>query len=110
MKLSKKNRALQKAMARAIASGKALGGFLAGVAATAFTGCSDGSPRVPMGSYPNPWPQSNAASEKHGRGSRVGKYLMEPEKPNKVNEKKEVFVTDGEIALPKKPKDDEARP
>ena len=111
MKLSKKNQARQSAISKAIASGKALGGLLAGIAAAAFTGC-DGS-RVPMGSFPNPNPeqQTNSASERHGRAGRMGKYLMEPEKPNKVNEKKEVFVTDGEIpARPEKPAAGEAKP
>ena len=111
MKLSKKNQARQSAISKAIASGKALGGLLAGIATAAFTGC-DGS-RVPMGSFPNPNPeqQTNSASERHGRAGRMGKYLMEPEKPNKVNEKKEVFVTDGEIpARPGKPAAGEAKP
>ena len=101
MKLSKKSRARQSAISRAIASGKSLGGLLAGVAATLFAGCTEKSPEVPMGDYPNPDPPPNAASERHGRGARMGKYLMEePKKTNKANERKEVFATDGEVPVP----------
>ena len=110
MKLSKKNKSRQRAISRMLASGKALGGLLAGVAATVFAGCRDNSPRVPMGDYPNPDAQTNAASESHSRSGRMGKYLIKDpeEKANKVNEKKEVFAADGEIAgpRPKKPRAD----
>ena len=45
MKLSKKNAALQRAMQKAIASGKALGGLLVGItAATVVGGCKEPSP------------------------------------------------------------------
>ena len=90
MKLSKKNRARQRTISRMLASGKALGGLLAGVAATMFAGCRDNSPRVPMGDYPNPDAQSNAVRESHSRSGRMGKYLInDPEKADKTNEKKD---------------------
>lgn len=86
MKLSKKNKAKQRTIARMLASGKALGGLLAGVAAAVFAGCRDNSPRVPMGDYPNPDARPNAASESHSRSGRMGKYLIaEPEKANKAS-------------------------
>ena len=113
MKLSKKNKATQRAISRMLASGKALGGLLAGVAATVFAGCRDNSPRVPMGDYPNPDAPANAASESHSRSGRMGKYLTEkPGKANKANEKKDVFATDGGIAepMPEKPEGGKPRP
>lgn len=106
MKLSKKGKARQRAIAKAIASGKSLGGLLAGLAAAMFTGCRDNSPRVPMGDVPNQQ-QPNAAHEKRGRDASVrGKYVIEPEeKNNKVNETNAVFTTDGEMpADPEPPK------
>ena len=92
MKLSKKNQAKQRAISRMLASGKALGGLLAGIAATVFTGCRDNSPHSVMGDYPNPDAQTNAVRESHSRSGRMGKYLIEKpertEKPNKVDESK----------------------
>ena len=68
MKLSKKNAARQRALQKAIASGKALGGMLVGFAAS-VVGC------VPtMGRFPAPNSQENAK-----------------------NENTEVFVTEGEV-------------
>ena len=68
MKLSKKNAARQRALQKAIASGKALGGMLVGFAAS-VVGC------VPtMGRFPAPNSQENAK-----------------------NENREVFVTEGEV-------------
>ena len=86
MKLSKKSQSRQRAIAKAIASGKSLGGLLAGLAAAVFTGCRDNSPRVPMGDVPNQQ-QPNAAHEKRGRDASVrGKYLIEPEENNNNND------------------------
>ena len=79
MKLSKKNAARQLAIQKTIASGKALGGLLVGLtAATVVGGCKDPSPARTMGIYPMPQQQANA-----------------------TNENKEVFVTEGAIAVPK---------
>ena len=78
MKLSKKNAARQRALQKAIASGKTLGGLLVGLtAATVVGGCKDPSPASTMGSYPRPQQQANATSEDT-----------------------EVFVTGGVIAEP----------
>ena len=78
MKLSKKNAARQRALQKAIASGKTLGGLLVGLtAATVVGGCKDPSPASTMGSYPRPQQQANATSENAGE-----------------------FVTQGAIAAP----------
>ena len=51
MKLSKKNEAVQRTIHRAVASGKALGGLIVGLAAT-VAGCRERTPADTMGSYP----------------------------------------------------------
>ncbi len=79
MKLSKKNAARQRALQKAIASGKTLGGLLVGLtAATVVGGCREPSPARTMGSYPSPQQQATATSENVGE-----------------------FVTQGAIAVPK---------
>ena len=102
MKLSKKSQARQRAIAKMVASGKALGGLLAGLVAAAIPGCRDNSPGARMGDVPCP-PQEqkpNSGNEKHGRNPAVrGKYLVEPEKPNEANEMSEDFKTAG-VMLP----------
>ena len=76
MKLSKKNAARQRALQKAIASGKTLGGLLVGLtAATAVGGCATPT----MGICPRPQQQANATSENAGE-----------------------FVTQGAIAVPGK--------
>lgn len=80
MNLSKKSKSRQRLIAKALASGKALGGLLAGLAATVFTGCRDSEPRIPMGSYPNPQQQTNGVRENEG-GARLMGDVAEPEKP-----------------------------
>jgi len=95
MKLSKKNRGRQRMIDKALLSGKALGGLLAGIA-TVFTGCRDNSPRVPMGSYPCPPElQTNAVNETGSRNTSgdvtppEGKDAPAPQsKPNAANEKR----------------------
>ncbi len=85
MKLSKKNVARQRAIQKAIASGKTLGGLIAGLTAAAVVGgCKDTSPAHTMGSYPRPQQQANATSENIGE-----------------------FVTGGAIAAPE---DNDVRP
>ena len=77
MKLSKKNAARQSAIHRAIASGKALGGLLVGLAAT-VVGCRGShTPAHTMGRFPDPRYQENA-----------------------TNENADEFVTGGVIAMP----------
>ena len=76
MRLSKKNAARQRAIRRTIASGKTLGGLLAGLAAATITGCRNNpSPANTMGEYPAP--QANTRSEV--REETTGGMIMEPE-------------------------------
>ena len=103
MKLSKKSQARQRTIAKMVASGKALGGLLAGLVAAAIPGCRDNSPGARMGEVPCPQQEQkpNSGNEKHGRNPAVrGKYLIEPEKPNETNENSEDFRTMGEIVEP----------
>ena len=99
MKLSKKSAALQRAIHKALASGKALSGLIVGLAAT-VSGCRDHSPATTMGDYPNP----NTVRETRTRRSAAvrGKMLLGPEREctNTVNETNGVFVTDGEMPPP----------
>jgi len=53
MKLSKKNQARQRAIRKAIASGKSVGGLLAGALALATTGCSPRPSPGPIGRFPD---------------------------------------------------------
>ncbi len=93
MKLSKKNQARQRAIAKALASGKALGGLLAGIAATTLTGCdrhpfrTAGVPRDPATANDIEEIFDNEAV--HGEMPAV-------ELPNAANENPEEFVTMGE--------------
>lgn len=106
MKLSKKGLARQRTIARAIASGKTLGGLLAGLAAATFAGCRDNTPSTTMGDFPRPQQEQkpNSNNEKQGRNPAVrGRYLIEPEKPNEKNENTEVFVIEGEMPLEPEP-------
>jgi hypothetical protein len=101
MKLSKKNQARQRAIAKMVSSGKALGGLLAGLVATVIPGCRDNSPATPMGDVPCTQQEQkpNSDNEKHGRNPAVrGKYLIEPE-PNAKNEKKPEFELGGDIQV-----------
>lgn len=104
MKLSKKSAARQRAIHKALAAGKALGGLLVGLAASVVSGCSEHSPTTTMGSYP----ASNAGREtrSHRRADVMGKMLLEPEpeRTNAVNEAKGVFVTEGEEPPSPRPK------
>ena len=93
MKLSKKNAARQRALQKAIASGKTLGGLLVGLtAATVVGGCKDPSPASTMGSYPRPQQQANATSENVGEFATGG-----------------VIAVPGNIAVPK-PKTPQPKP
>ena len=89
MKLSKKGMARQRAIRKALAAGKALGGLLAGLAASVVSGCSEHSPANTMGSYPAPEPLHEVKG--HRRADVMGKMLLtpEPECTNAVNEAKD---------------------
>jgi len=88
MKLSKRSAAIQRAIHKAVASGKALGGLLVGLAAT-VAGCREhNSPANTMGDYP--------ASPQQQEGSAMGNRRAIPGEPpepqpaetNVVNERK----------------------
>ena len=80
MKLSKKSSALQRAIHKAVASGKALGGLLVGFAAT-VAGCRDHSPAHTMGRFPDPRYQENATNETRNLRPLPGEP---PETPQQV--------------------------
>ena len=99
MKLSKKSAARQRAIHKALAAGKALGGLLAGFAASVVSGCGEHSPTCTMGDYPAP----NAVRESRNRAAVRGKMLLTPPRQkstNALNETKGVVVTDGEVPPP----------
>ena len=77
MKLSKKSAAIQRAIHSAVASGKALGGLIVGLAAT-VVGCR----------------------EHHTPANTMGRYPDRRYQENETNEKPDVSVTDGFIASP----------
>ena len=87
MKLSKKHAALQRAIHRAVASGKALGGLLVGFAAT-VAGCRDHSPAHTMGRFPDPRYQENATNETQNLRPLPGEppETPQPAETNAVNE------------------------
>ena len=80
MKLSKKNAARQRAIHKAISSGKALSGVLVGLAAVTAASC-----------------RGNPLS-----GRTMGLYAPPP-RANTVNESKQVYTTPGEEPKPAKP-------
>ena len=101
MNLSKKNRARQRALQKAIASGKTLSGLLVGLtAATVVGGCKETSPASTMGSYPRPQQQANTTNE-DTEVFVTGGVIAEPEpkpsqpKPNAVREQPGKTVTMG---------------
>ena len=81
MKLSKKNAARQRAIHKALAAGKALGGLLAGFVASVVSGCGEHSPANTMGSYPT----SNAVREHKNRAAIRGKMLLTPPRNESTN-------------------------
>ncbi len=84
MKLSKKNQARQRAIRKAIASGKSVGGLLAGALVLATTGCSPRSSPGPIGRFPDPSYETKANT-------------------NACNETPPVQTTPGEAPPPKPP-------
>ena len=109
MKLSKKNAARQRALQKAIASGKTLGGLLVGLtAATVVGGCKDPSPARTMGSYPRPQQQANATNENIDEFFTGGEIAVpEPTplqpKPNAVRERRGKEIVLGGVVPPPLP-------
>jgi len=105
MKLSRKNAALQRAIQRSLASGKALGGLLVGLIAT-VAGCRDNSPAHTMGRYPDPRYQGNGANENRNRRVVPGEPPEpQPVETNAANEcKNDTGIhTPGKDSRPKDP-------
>ena len=89
MKLSKKSAAIQRAIHSAVASGKALGGLLVGLAAT-VVGCREHhTPANTMGRYPDPRYQKNETNEKPDVSVTDGYIAMPQPKPQKSNADRE---------------------
>ena len=87
MKLSKKRAALQRAIHKALASGKALSGLIVGLAAT-VSGCRDHTPANTRGDYPAP-PQQQEENATRGRRALPGEPpVPQPAETNVVNERK----------------------
>ena len=102
MKLSRKNAALQRAIQRSLASGKALGGLLVGLVAT-VAGCRDNSPAHTMGRFPDPHYRGNDANENWNRRAIPGEPpVPQPVETNAANECKNdsEIRTMGEVQLP----------
>ena len=88
MKLSKKSTALQRAIQRTLASGKALGGLLVGLVAT-VAGCRENSPAHTMGRFPDPRYRGNDANENRNQDATPGELSApQPAKTNAANEYK----------------------
>ena len=107
MKLSKENAARQRALQKAIVSGKTLGGLLVGLtAATVVGGCKDPSPARTMGSYPRPQQQASATSENAGEFVTQGVIAVPKPKtpqptPNAVRERRgKEIVLSGDVPPP----------
>ena len=99
LKLSKKNSAVQRSIQKAIASGKALGGLIVGLAA-AVAGCREHhSPASTMGRFPDPRYQENGMNETRSRRAIPGEPpVPQPDETNAVNEckKGDIVRTQGE--------------
>ena len=89
MKLSKKDTAVQRAIHRAVSSGKALGGLLVGLAAT-VAGCRDGNRSAhTMGRFPDSRYQEKATSETRNQRAIPGEPpVPQPAETNAVREGK----------------------
>jgi len=88
MKLSKRSEALQRAIHKAVASGKALGGLLVGLAAT-VTGCREHTPANTMGSYPASPQQQEENAMRNRRAIPGEPPEPQPAETNAVNESKD---------------------
>ena len=88
MKLSKKSAAVQRAIHKALASGKALGGLIVGLAAT-VAGCRDHhTPANTMGDYPASPPLQQENTQRNCRAIPGEPPEPQPAKTNVVNESK----------------------
>ena len=87
MKLSKRSAILQRAIHKAVASGKALGGLLVGLAAT-VTGCREHTPANTMGSYPASPQQQQENAMRNRRVVPGEPPVPQPAETNAVNERK----------------------
>ncbi|MBQ7188504.1 MAG: hypothetical protein IJR99_03720 [Kiritimatiellae bacterium] len=88
MKLNKENSAIQRAIRKALESGKSLGGLLLGIAATAITGCRERTPANTMGRYPSRPEQQNACQEVEDPAAVRGKMILSPQKAEKEEDSK----------------------
>ena len=108
MKISKKGAAIQQAIHDALASGKALGGLLVGLAAT-VAGCGERhTPANTMGRFPDPRYQENAKNEDAKVFVTEGEIPAQEQEPSKTNAVREVqgkdFLLRGEpLAPPSQP-------
>ena len=89
MKLSKKSATVQRAIHKALASGKALSGLIVGLAAM-VSGCRDHSPANTMGEYPASSQQQSENVLKGQCRSVPGAEppVPQPAETNAVNERK----------------------
>ena len=88
MKLSKTSAALQRAIHRAVASGKAVGGLIVGLAAT-VAGCREHTPANTMGSYPaSPQQQEENALKGHRRAIPGEPPVPQPAETNAASERR----------------------
>ncbi len=104
MKLSKKDAAVQRAIHRAVSSGKALGGLLVGLAAT-VVGCRENhSSAHTMGRFPDSRYQENATSETRNKRAIPGEPpVPQPAETNAVREKKgKEIALSGDVPPPEK--------
>ena len=99
MKLSKKNAARQRAIHKAISSGKALSGVLVGLAAVTAASCR-GNPLSgrTMGLYAPP-PRANTVNESRQVYTTSGEE-PKPAKPNAVRERRDKPVVCGKMRIP----------
>ena len=101
MKLSKKNAARQRAIYKAISSGKALGGALVGIAAVTGASCGVNPPTThTMGLYAPP-PPANTVNESRQVCTLSGEEPSpKPAKPNAVRERRGNQIVPGKMRLP----------
>jgi len=87
LKLSKESSAIQRSIQKAVASGKALGGLLVGLAAV-VAGCREHhSPASTMGRFPDPRYQENATNETRDLRAVPGEPpVPQPGETNAANE------------------------
>ena len=99
MKLSKKNAARQRAIHKAISSGKALGGLLVGIAAVTAASCRGNPPPArTMGLYAPP-PRANTVNESKQVYTTPGERSALA-KTNAVRERCDKPVVVGKMRLP----------